>query len=286
MTMFLPVLSIERTKITRRSMFRVLLVLIAIIVLIIQLVLFGTYENGIKGLAIPKEERLSLAEAVTWPEALVNILTYTSGNTFGGLFFVILVGALTASEYTWRTMQLWLSRGVSRSLLIIAKFTVLLLPAMVLVVVAFIMGAFTTALTSVHINGTLNLDQLDTIQTALSVLRTACTLLPYGALTFFLAVVSRSTVVAIGGGLSYVLLFESLLMQLRGLLGEPLRDLVQFLPNRLSENLLVANQLALGVERSTTSGLDPWAAAIGIGCWTLLFLGLSLWAFMRQDLSQ
>jgi len=285
--MFWQVLTIEHTKITRRSMFRVLLILIALIVLIIQLVLFGTHENGINGLAIPEEERLGLAEAVTWPGALVNILTYISGNAFGGLFFVILVGALTASEYTWRTMQLWLIRGISRPLLIVAKFTALLLPAMLLVMVAFLIGGSITALTSIHINDTLNLNQLDYAQMALSILRTVYSLLPYGALTFFLAMVSRSSVVAISGGLSYVLLLESLLIQLLGLLGEPVRAVVRFLPNRLSENILAANQLALGVEWSATSGLlDPWAAALGIACWTLLFLGLSQWIFTKQDLGE
>ncbi|MCB9007265.1 MAG: hypothetical protein H6656_07880 [Ardenticatenaceae bacterium] len=42
----------------------------------------------------------------------------------------------------------------------------------------------------------------------MSIGRTAFTLLPYAALTFFLAVVSRSTVVAIGGGLAYAMLIE------------------------------------------------------------------------------
>jgi ABC-type transport system involved in multi-copper enzyme maturation permease subunit len=285
--MFWHALSIENTKITRRKIFWVLLILIALIVLIIQLVLFGTYENGMGGLAIPEDERLSLAGAITWPGALVNNLTYVGGSAFGGLFFVILVGAVTAQEYTWRTLHLWLSRGVSRPVLVFAKFTALLLPAFLLVIIAFLISGLITAVTSIHINDALYLDQLNFVQLLLSILRTAYTLLPYGALTFFLAVVSRSTVVAISGGVSYVLLLESLISQLMELLGDPLRSLVQYLPDRLSESLLVVNQLALGFERvSVTSAGDSWMAALGIALWTFLFLGLSLWIFQNQDLKE
>jgi ABC-type transport system involved in multi-copper enzyme maturation permease subunit len=285
--MFWHVLSIENTKITRRKIFWVLLFLIALIVLIIQLVLFGTYEKGMGGLSIPEEERLSLAGAITWPGALVNILSYIGGSAFGGLFFVILVGAVTAQEYTWRTLHLWLSRGVSRPVLVLSKFTALLLPAILLVIIAFLIGGLTTAVTSIHIKDALYLDQLNFMQLLLSILRTAYTLLPYGTLTFFLAVVSRSTVVAISGGVSYVLLIESLISQLMELLGEPLRGLVQYLPNRLSESLLVVNQLTLDIERgSNASTGHSWMAALGIALWTFLFLGLSLWVFQNQDLKE
>jgi ABC-type transport system involved in multi-copper enzyme maturation permease subunit len=285
--MFWHVLSIENTKMTRRKIFWVLLFLIALIILIIQLVLFGAYENGMGGLSIPEDERLSLAGAITWPGSLVNILTYIGGSAFGGLFFVILVGAMTAQEYTWRTLHLWLSRGVSRPVLVLAKFTALMVPAVLFVIIAFLIGGSITAVTSIHISDALHLDQLNFVQLLLSVLRTAYTFLPYGALTFFLAVVSRSTVVTISGGVSYVLLFESLISQLMELLGEPLRGLVQYLPNRLSESMSVVNQLALGVEKGSIANAgDSWMAALGIALWTFLFLGLSLWVFQKQDLKE
>jgi ABC-type transport system involved in multi-copper enzyme maturation permease subunit len=285
--MFWQVLSIEGTKINRRGMFWVLFVLIAILVLIIQVVLISTYEKGLSGVAIPEDERLSIKEAITWPGGLVHVLTYIGGSAFGGLFFVILVGAVTAQEYTWRTMHLWLSRGVSRSLLMVAKFTALLLPAMLLVLAAFLIGGSITALTSIRVDDALHLYQVNFMQLALSILRTAYTLLPYGALTFFLAVVSRSTVVAISSGVSYVLLLESLLLQLFRLIGGSMEKVVPYLPNRLAEGLMSANQLTVNTRSILSTGsVSPWTAVIGIASWTLLFLGLSMWVFQRQDLSQ
>jgi ABC-type transport system involved in multi-copper enzyme maturation permease subunit len=285
--MFWHVLSMENTKIRRRRMFWVLLTLIALLVLVIQIVLFSTYENGMGGVAMPEEERLSIKGAITWPGSLVNILTYIGGSAFGGLFFVILVGAVTAQEYTWRTLHMWLSRGVPRPLLVVAKFTALLLPALLFVLTAIFIGGSITALISMDINNALHLDQANLAQLILSILRTAYTLLPYGALTFFLAVVSRSTAVAISGGVSFVLLLENLLVQLLGLMGERLLEMTQYLPTWLAESLLSANQLALEVGVTSSAGsLDPWTAALGIALWTLLFVSLSLWVFQKQDLSE
>lgn len=285
--MFWYVLSIENTKINRRKMFWVLLTLIALLVLVIQIVLFSTYQEGISGIVMPEEERLSIKQTITWPGALVSVLTYVGGNAFGGLFFVILVGAVTAQEYTWRTLHLWLSRGISRPLLLGAKFTALLIPALMIVFAALLIGGSFTAITSNQVSHSLHLDQLNISQLILSVLRTVLTLLPYGALTFFLAVVSRSTVVAISFGLSYVLLLENLLIQLLGLIGEPLRGMSQYMPIKLTESLLSANQLTVSLgSNSSASAMNPWTATIGIALWTLLLLGLSMWIFQKQDLKE
>ncbi len=285
--MFWHVLSIENTKIRQRRMFCVLLTLISLVVVIIQLVLFSTYDKGIGGITVPEEERLSIKGGITWPGALVNVLMYVGGGAFGGLFFVILVGAVTAQEYTWRTLHLWLSRGVSRPLLLVAKFMALLLPAMLFVFTGLLIGGSITALTSIHIDNTLHLDQVNFVQLALSILRTAYSILPYGALTFFLAVVSRSSVIAISGGVSFVLLLESLLIQLMGLIGGVIREMIRYLPNRLAEDLLSANQLTVDVGGvSAVGSVDPWIAAVGITLWMLLFLGLSLLVFQKQDLSE
>lgn len=284
--MFWHVLSMENTKISKRRMFWVLMVIIALVVLVIQLVLFSTYKKGMRGVAMPEEERLSMVAMITWPGALEHILTIVRGNAFGGLFFVILVGTVTAQEYTWRTLHLWLSRGVPRFLLVVAKFSALLLPALSFTLVALFVGGTISAALSSHIQSSASLG-INAPHLVLSLLRTVYSLLPYGALTFFLAVLSRSTAVAISGGLSYVLLLESLLLQLMGLLGEPMRTMSQYLPTRLVESLMSGNQLRLDSGSiSSAGGLNPWAAVFGIACWTLLLLGLSLWVFQKQDLSE
>ncbi len=285
--MFWYVLSAENTKIFRRRMLWAMLALIAILVLVIEIVLYGTAKNGLSGIAIPAEERSNILQMITWPGALVNILTLIGGNAFGGLFFVILVGAVTAQEYNWRTLHLPLSRGVPRPMLRSAKFAALITPALLIVLTALVTGGVVTAIISVNINHSLQLDQMNISQLVISILRTAYTLLPYGALTYFLAVISRSTVVAISGGLAYALLLEDILMQILGLLGEPFQRMIQYMPATLANTLLGLNQSAIEAVGSSPAGpVTPLSATLGIAVWIVLFLGLSLWIFQRQDLPE
>lgn len=281
--MFWNVIYNEHVKIFKRRLFWVELVLIALLVLGLQITLYAI----LKGTAIPAEERLIFNQMITWPNALVNILSFTGGDALGGLFLTILVGAVTAQEYTWRTLQLWLSRGIPRLLLAIGKFTAILLPALLIVLTAMVAGGAITAIFSAQVNGSLHLDQIDFLHLGLSILRTTYTLLPYGALTFLLAVASRSTVVAISGGLAYVLLIENILEQVIGLLEEPISQIMGFLPGSMARSLLTLNQASGGVASSIEAGsMSPMNAAIGIAAWTLLFLGLSLLIFHWQDLSE
>lgn len=284
--MFWKVLSIENTKIYRRKLFWVELVLMALVVLFLQIVLDATIEASINGTAMTAADRLEVKQMIILPSALVNVLNLASGNAIGGLLFVVLVGAITAQEYNWRTLHLWLSRGIPRPLLGAAKFTALLLPALWIVLTALVTGGVITGIISAQVDGSLHLDQMNFLQLLFSVARTTYTLLPYGALTFLLAVASRSTVVAISVGLSYVLLLENLLMQLLGLLGETMQSITQYMPAALGNSLIVLNQATDMIASSTPScSVIPWIAALGIAAWTLLFLSLSLLILQRQDLA-
>jgi ABC-type transport system involved in multi-copper enzyme maturation permease subunit len=284
--MFWKVLSIENTKIYRRKLFWVELVLMALMVLILQIAIDATVEASINGTAMTADDRLEVRQIITWPGALVNVLNLASGSALGGLLFVVLVGAITAQEYNWRTLHLWLSRGIPRPLLGTVKFTALLLPALLIVLTALVTGGAITGLLSAQIDGSLHLDRVNSLQLLYSAARTTYTLLPYGALTFLLAIASRSTVVAISVGLSYVLLLESALMQLLGLFGESLRSVTQYMPAALGNSLLVLNQATdLAASSLPVSSVSPLIAVLGIAAWTLLFLGLSLLIIQRQDLT-
>ena len=285
--MFWKILANENTKIIKRRLFWVEIALVALIVLGILLALYITVETNRNGNGLPSAERLRLLEMITWPDALFNVMMLSGWDGFGALFLIILVGAVTAQEYTWRTIHLWLTRGVSRPLLAIAKLTALLLAAMLIVLTALGTGSAISAIISAKINGSLHLEQLDLPQLFFSILRTTFTLLPYGSLTFLLAVASRSAVVAISGGLAYTLLLETLIIQVIGLLGERLSQMMQYLPGSLANSLMTLNNATLGTGSSTEIGMiTPFHASIGIGAWTLLFLGLSLWIFQKQDLAE
>lgn len=283
--MFWKIVLNENTKIVRRKLFWVELILMALIVLGILGALYIAVEMNQDGSGLLSGERSMFLETLTWPEALNNVIGMAGWDGFGLLFLIVLVGAVTGQEYSWRTYHLPLSRGVSRTRLVIAKLSALFLAGLGFVLTVLLTGAIATAIFSVVINGSLHLEQLEFTQLLFSTLRAIFTMLPYGCLTFFLAVASRSTVVAISGGLAYTLFLENLFMQAGGLLGETISNILLYLPGGLANSLIALNNISLGdVGISVITEVPPLHAAIGIGGWTLLFLSLSLWVFQRQDL--
>ncbi len=285
--MFWQMVSVEQKKLTRRKILWIELVIVAAAAVFIPLMIYlASQSDGSGNLVVTTDGPVD--DMFTWPSALNLGIGLASGGGLGGLLIVILIGTLTAQEYGWRTMQLWLSNGISRPVLLLAKFAIVLLPALLFVLAPFVTGALTTAVFTQNLQGSLPFAEVDWWQAALSILRTAYTLLPYAALTFLLAVASRSTVVAVGGGLAYTLLIEGVLMQLLGLVGGTWAKIGQYLPAGLSNSLASLNRVSSQTNSGLVTqadGLSMETAVIGIALYTLLFVGLAVLAFRRQDLS-
>lgn len=285
--MFWQMLTVEQKKLTNRKIFWIELAAVAAVAILVPLIIyFASQSDGSGNVVVATEGPVE--EMIAWPLALRLGIDIASGGGLGGLLIVVLMGTLAAQEYGWRTMQLWLSNGVSRPVLLLAKFTIILLPALLFVLAPFVAGGLITAVFTQNLQGSLPIAQVDWWQATLSVVRTAYSLLPYAALAFFLAIASRSTVVAIGVGLAYTMLIEGVLIQLLTLVGGTWAKIGQYLPGGLSSGLTSLNRvtevsgngLVLQAE-----GLSPEIAALGIALYTFLFVGLALLAFRRQDLS-
>ena len=284
--MFWQMVSVEQKKLTRRKILWIELAVVAAAAIFIPLMIYlASQGDGSSNVVITTDGPVD--DMFTWPSALSVGIGLASGGGLGGLLIVILIGTLTAQEYGWRTMQLWLSNGISRPVLLLAKFAIVLLPALLFVLAPFVTGALTTAVFTQNLQGSLPFAQVDWWQATLSILRTAYTLLPYAALTFLLAVASRSPVVAVGGGLAYTLLIEGVLAQLMGLVGGTWAKVSQYLPAGLSNALTSLNRVSTQTSGlvTPTEGLRVETAVIGIALYTLLFVGLAILAFRRQDLS-
>ena len=283
--MFWQMVSVEQKKLTRRKILWIELAVVAAASILLPLVFYlASQAAGSGNVTITADGPID--DMFTWPLSLTMALSMGSASGFGGMLIVILVGTLTAQEYGWRTMQLWLSHGISRPVLLLAKFFIVLLPALLFVLVGFVSGAVTTAVFTQNLHGSLPLADVDWWQTALSILRTAYTLLPYAALTFLLAIATRSTVAAIGGSLAYTLLIEDVSIQLLGLAGGTWAKIGSYLPAGLGNSLIAFNRVSTGTNEllSQTEGVSGETAVIGIALYTILFVGLALLAFRRQDL--
>jgi ABC-type transport system involved in multi-copper enzyme maturation permease subunit len=289
--MFMNTLSIENKKILKRRMLWIELGLLAALIIFLYVIIYATMQTSSE-MAAGTEARQVVQDIIVWPGAVLNALSFGGGNSLGGLLAIVLIGAITAQEYTWRTMHLWLSRGIPRPVLMGAKIVALLLPIFLFVVTPLLIGGGLTAIFTLQIDKSLPVGQINWWHLALSVLRTAYSLLPYAALTFMLAIVTRSTAAAIGIGLAYSLLVESIASAVFPLLGGIFEKIVVYMPGSLAEGVLKLNESAM-VGKLVSAGdgmgpikyLDPVPAAIGIAVWTLLFIGLAVWSFQRQDMS-
>lgn len=274
--MFWNMVLIEESKLLKRLMFWVQLLLLAAGALFFLTILYLVAKQG--G-ATPQET--PPIEMALWPQAPFNAMGLAETTRMGGLMMVILVGAFTAQEYSWRTVHLSLSQGLPRASFLLAKFVALLLPALLFVITPLLAGTLLSALFTYLELGTLNGGEIQVGRLLLNLLLTSYSLLPYAALAFFLAVVSRSTVVAVGGGLAYLLLFEQILLFLLSLLGERGRALITYVPFVLVQSLLPDQPpgvLAPGM-------LPPTEAAFWLGLLVVGLLSLTVIAFQRQDLT-
>lgn len=281
--MLWPMFVIEQQKVFKRMIFWVELGLIGLGVLVVNLLFFGLSQmDGGSPMAG------QMAETLVWPAGLTQSIGLAAGPGLGGILIIVLVGAMTAQEYGWRALQLWLSRGVPRSAFLTAKFLALLLPALLLTLTPLLVGGVITAVFSQHLLGHIPADAVEWGQLAATTLATAYTLLPYAGLAFFLAIATRSTIATIGGGLAYALLLEGIAVQLLTFAGGGWAEIGRYLPAGLAQGML-----QIGASVSVEVGgqappsiqyLEPGAAAVGIALYSLAFVALSILLFRRQDL--
>lgn len=288
--MFWNMLTIEHTKHFRRMLLWVELAILAGLIFIMLLMIFITMQVDTSVEMFPSEIKDQIMQMLVWPNSLYYALSFSAGGSIGGMLLIILVGAAIAQEYNWRTVHLWLSRGIPRITLLSARFAGFLLPACMIVIIPFLVGTGITAIFTLQIEGGLNLNQIDALHLGYSLIRTVYSLLPYAALTFLIALVSKSTVVAIGVSLGYSLLIESVSISVLNLVGGTLAKISQYLPGSMVTSLLSLNMP--GMEISTgfngvaqVQMLEPLTAALGIAVWTTLFMGIAIWAFRRQDIT-
>ncbi len=283
--MFWKVLRAEQVKLFKRNILLIEMGLLALAVSALYLTGFAILLGGSSG-ELPPE---LIENGLTWPAGLTGALSFAAGPNLGGILMIVLVGAAVAQEYTWGTLQLWLSRGIPRPLFMGAKFASLLLPAVLIVLTALFTGGLISGAFSLHFLGSIPFSQVEWGQLGWSILVYTYSLLPYTALTFFLAVASRSTVVSIGGGLAYALLLEGIGLQLIGALGGIWGEIGRYMPGGLARGMLSLNSgitVEVGGEAvERIQFLSPGAAAVGIALYVLIFVAGAILVFRRQDLN-
>lgn len=278
--MFWNLLHMESDKIFRRRLLWIGLV-IAILPMVIAFVAL-----------IHLSQSVSPARYWIWPGGLTSALAFANGFSpgygYGAYVLAVVVGVVTAQEYSWRTMQLWLSHGIPRLQLLLAKFTLSLVTVLLVVLAFLLVGGVTSIIFAYQLHGSIDSSSVDIVQLFLSYLRTCYGILPYVGLTFLLVVLTRSAAVAIPGSILFMLAIELPLTVLLPLLGANYARIAQYLPASLAQAMNEQNYSAAHLTTTTFISAghpSPPIAAICIAVYTLVLFGISLWAFQRQNLT-
>jgi ABC-type transport system involved in multi-copper enzyme maturation permease subunit len=294
--MFYDAFTAERMKIFKRALVWVCIACL-LAFLVFDLVLTFNFaqspiDKGEDELIIPLEiqeqARLDARMQSTWPWSIVDLFGFL--YQIGWLLVFVIVASAVAQEYTWRSLHLWVSHGISRSLLILAKFAILIVVILMLVIFPAIVNGTLSAFFTMQLDGSIDLGSIHYGFFLLGIGATVLSLLPYAALGYMLAVLSKSTFVPIGAGVGFFIL--------ENVLASKQLPLTQFLPcnlvNGLSSIYASIPKVSLEPIHNPNAFLmnvpadliPPEWAAIGLLLWTLALLGLALVIFRQQDLTE
>jgi ABC-type transport system involved in multi-copper enzyme maturation permease subunit len=278
---------IESVKLYRRKTFWLELVVVAgITVLLFGLIFFLQYLEE-----IPKAERALITSLLTLPNGVKVSLALSSNQMLGGLLMIVLVSMAVAQEYAWQSYTLPVRAGIPRPLILLSKFLTLLGAALLLAFTALGIGVIMSALVTLAAEGQIDLSRINVADLLLSTLITAYSLLPYMALTFMIAVLSRSLAASLSIAAAYIFLVEGLAPALLTLFGGVLAQISLIMPGQLATALLTATGQTASMQIGSDApppafvGVDAPVAVIGIALYTLVFLGIAIVRFQKQDLA-
>jgi ABC-type transport system involved in multi-copper enzyme maturation permease subunit len=197
--------------------------------------------------------------------------------------FVYAVAASVIMAYDYPDLRLWLTRGLPRPALLLARLTVILLVCGLSICLSIFATIGFAALLRGLLFGKMDASQLNLDAVLPVILNLFWSSLPYLAFTVFLAVVSRSATFAAGAMIVYSTVLEKLLLSA----SDRYPILTRYLPGQLAI-ILQANNFSLD-RTAVKPVLDAtWftvpQASLAIGILFFVLCGLSILVFSRQDL--
>jgi hypothetical protein len=198
------------------------------------------------------------------------------------LFYGATTALVSAYDFSDRGVQMWLVRGVPRPLLMLARLLVILAFGFILVMVAAAISLGFGALMRSIFLGNYSAHNLNWTEIFPAILRVFWDVTPYLTLTVLLASMSRSPLFAAGG----ILVFRTVLENLLFRLADRFPYLTRLLPSQLA---FVLEFYTYSIDRTTKAMhlgdtfLTEPQAVLAIGILLLLFGGLSIIIFSRQD---
>jgi ABC-2 type transport system permease protein len=197
----------------------------------------------------------------------------------GYILTVVLASGLIGNEYSWNTIRPLLARARSRSALLSAKWITVLLYSVGLFLVGLLATIAFSAGTSAIVGNFEGADAEMIGEWLVSFGRILIGQLPYVALAFCLALITRSNAVGIAVGIGVGFL-EPAIWGLLGLVTDAFDTVRKFGLEYPSTLLFNMNT---GMEDITTN--EAWGAAATLGGWIVLFVVLTYYFFNKRDVT-
>lgn len=248
---------------------------------------------------IKNQQLQANARELGFPSSFMTIASVLSEPILA-LLGLILVGAISGTEYGMGTIRLLFTRGPTRLQCMLAKILaslVYIVVIMLLLIVAYMLvGMLAYPLAGEPYSYTFGLLHAANFgktlgNTLLLVLITVAGWFFYGLLALFFGTLGRSTAAALGATIAWFIL-EMLLGYILGFLpglfsSGPMHDLVTALPAYLPSNnfaALVQNRLH-GLGSQSPASISDAHALIVIGVYMVVLIGTSCWLAARRDVT-
>jgi ABC-type transport system involved in multi-copper enzyme maturation permease subunit len=278
--MLLPLFRAEVFKLVRRAMPRILLLILVGGVVGLYVLLWLAYRS------LPEPTTAQEAQSRADLQQFLELSSVREGGlelvqTLGTILVVILSVSVISTEFSWGTIRTILPRAGSRAGFLTAKYLLLAGFVMLVVVLGFLAAVAGSLIVSLaeDFSRSLGANAVPGILAAIG--RTIYVILPYAALAFFIAVLTRSTAAGIAIGL-VVLLGEGIVMELIGLLGDSFERLPGFFLSQNVAAVMSANRVNDG---STDSLPNVWRAAAVLLAYTVAFVALAYRIFLMRDVT-
>jgi ABC-type transport system involved in multi-copper enzyme maturation permease subunit len=285
----------EWLKLTKRPLTWVLLI-IFLALLVLQILSLFTLVNlalalGINGSSAVRGVQIEeYARWVVFPGLFGCVFAHI--NSLGGIFAVILAAGAMGSEYGWGTLRTQLARDPSRVRYLLAKLLTLLALLAVAMILALLLGSALGAALGLLVGGAGVPTVSDLAALPLAILRALYVQLPYVLLTLSFAILGRSVLVGLAGGLLY-LVFEAgfgtlAILQVFGGVWQTIYNLT-IQRNISALTVINLHEFGLHPELLTSASLfetpSLLQATLVVALYSVGFLATALYLLRRRDIT-
>lgn len=195
-----------------------------------------------------------------------------------GIMLIVFSSSLMGNEFSWNTIRPLIARSPNRSSLLAAKWLTIMIYALLVVLAGILTAVIGSVVGSllVDIDSGLSADRIVDILATIS--RYTLAALPYSALAFMLAVLTRSNVAGIAISLALFFL-EDVIFELLGLLTDAVDSVREY---GVANNV---NTLIFYGGTDDYPSNELWRAVLMSIVFTIVFLVIAFRAFTRRDVT-